>query len=68
MCSSDLIVGRVTGVAVRLVREDDAPDRRKTEHDANGLGLKDGAMKDGVMKDAALLGLAGLRAAAITTG
>jgi transcriptional regulator with XRE-family HTH domain len=62
------IVGRVTGVAVRLVREDDAPDRRKTEHDANGLGLKDGAMKDGVMKDAALLGLAGLRAAAITTG
>jgi transcriptional regulator with XRE-family HTH domain len=57
------IVGRVTGVAVRLVREDDALDRRKTERDTNGLGLKDAAMKDG-----ALLALAGLRATAITTG
>jgi hypothetical protein len=57
------IVGRVTGVAVRLVREDDPVDRRKVERDANGLG-----MKDATMQDAALQALAGLRATGITAG
>jgi hypothetical protein len=53
------IVGRVTGVAVRLVREDDSMDRRKAERGANGLGT---------IKDAALKALEGLRATAITAG
>jgi hypothetical protein len=53
------IVGRVTGVAVRLVREDEPLDRRKTERDADGLGT---------MKDAALQALASLRATGITAG
>jgi transcriptional regulator with XRE-family HTH domain len=57
------IVGRVTGVAVRLVREDEPLDRRKAERDANGLG-----MKDATMKNAALQALAGLRATGITAG
>jgi transcriptional regulator with XRE-family HTH domain len=54
------IVGRVTGVAVRLVREDDPPDRRNTERDTAGLRT--------MMKDASLPAFAGLREAGITAG
>jgi transcriptional regulator with XRE-family HTH domain len=52
------IVGRVTGVALRLVREDHTLDRRQAKRDDHGLGIKDAALQE----------LAGLQATGTTAG